>query len=125
MTTAPGTETLSPSTEALFAASHPIVPAIYERILTALRALGPFEEQPKKTSIHLAHGTGFAGIHPRKTALVLNLRLDRALEGPRISKSEQVSRNRYHNEVKLTSPDDVDAELITWLREAYSLSAHT
>jgi hypothetical protein len=111
------------SVEQLFAGKDPVVPAIYGRIAEAVRALGPFEEQAKKTSIHLARGTGFAGIHPRKSALVLNLRLDRALEGARIAKSEQVSKNRYHNEVKLTSPDDVDAELTAWLREAYDLSS--
>jgi hypothetical protein len=106
----------------LFTGKEPVVSAIYARILGELRRIGPFEEQPKKTSIHLARTTGFAGVHPRKSALVLNLRLDRALAGARILKAEQVSRNRYHNEVKLASPDEVDAELTTWLREAYQLS---
>ena len=96
--------------------------AIYDRILRELACVGPFEVQPKKTSVHLARGTGFAGVHPRKSALVLNLRLDRALAGPRIARSEQVSRNRHHNEVKLTSPDEVDGELAAWLREAYALA---
>ena len=106
----------------LFAGKDPLVSAIYERVLDELRGIGPFEEQPKKTSIHLARTTGFAGVHPRKSTLVLNLRLDRALAGPRILKAEKVSRNRYHNEVRLASPDEVDAELAAWLREAYELS---
>ena len=58
-------------------------------------------------------------MHPRKSAVILNLRLARPLEGQRIVKSEQVSKSRYHNEVRLTSPDEVDAELAGWLREAY------
>jgi hypothetical protein len=113
----------STAVAALFAGRDAVVPAIYDRILEALHRLGPFDQQPKKTSIHLVRSTGFAGIHPRKSALILNLRLDRALGGPRVFKSEQVSRNRYHNELKLTSPDDIDAELTNWLREAYHLSA--
>jgi hypothetical protein len=34
-----------------------------------------------------------------------------------------VSKNRYHNEIKLEQPADVDAELVGWLREAYTLGA--
>ncbi len=40
---------------------------------------------------------------------------------PRIAKSEQVSKNRFHNELKLTSPDEIDAELLSWLKDAYAL----
>ena len=111
------------SVEALFTGKDAVVPAIYQRLLAALRPLGPVEQQPKKTSIHLARGTGFAGVHPRKSAIILNLRLARPLEGQRVVKAEQVSKNRYHNEVRLTSPDDVDAELTGWLREAYDLTS--
>jgi len=35
--------------------------------------------------------------------------------------SEQVSKNRFHNELKLSSPDEIDAELLAWLNDAYAL----
>jgi hypothetical protein len=111
------------SVEALFAGKDPVVPAIYRRIAAALRPLGPFDEQPKKTSIHVVCGTGFAGIHPRQSALILNLRLDRPLQSPRVIRSEQVSKHRHHNEVRLTSTDEVEDELTAWLREAYHLAS--
>jgi len=38
-------------------------------------------------------------------------------------KSEQTSSSRYHHEVKLNSPSDIDDELIGWLKAAYLLSA--
>jgi hypothetical protein len=107
--------------DALFAGKDTVVLAIYQRLLDVLHMLGPFREEPKKTSIHLVHTSGFAGIHPRKTFLYLNLRMARSLHSERIAKSEQVSKNRYHNEVKIASPDELDDELISWLKEAYTL----
>ena len=106
----------------LFANSAPVVQEIYQRITAALHEIGPFTEEPKKTSIHLVRKSGFGGIHPRKHFLILNVRLARALqEDPRLAKTEQVSRNRYHNEIKIATPNEVDGELIAWLKEAYTL----
>ena len=111
-----------PTVLTLFANSAPVVQEIYQRITAALDEIGPFSEQPKKTSIHLVRKSGFGGIHPRKHFLILNVRLARALaEDPRLAKTEQVSRNRYHNEIKLEQPDEVDESIKSWLREAYEL----
>jgi hypothetical protein len=95
---------------------------IYDRLLQATRKFGPVAEEPKKTSIHLTNKTAFAGVATRKTALVLTIKSDRRLPSPRIHKSEQTSAKRFHHEVKLTSPAEVDAEVVKWLRDAYSLS---
>jgi hypothetical protein len=107
----------------LFAGGDPEVLATYDRLLAVLTELGPFTEEPKKTSIHLVRATSFAGVHPRKRSLTLNLRTDRPFESTRIARVEQVSKNRYHNEIRLAQPADVDAELVGWLREAYTLGA--
>jgi len=93
---------------ALFAGKDEVVQVIYTRLLEALSRLGPFQEEPKKTSIHLVRNTGFAGVHPRKSYLYLNLRTDYPIDNPRIAKTEQVSKNRFHNELKLNSPDEID-----------------
>ncbi len=114
------TDTTDTST-ALFVGKDDVVQAIYTRLLQALRSLGPFQEEPKKTSIHLVRTVGFAGVHPRKSYLYLNLRTDHSIESTRISKTEQVSKNRYHNELKLTSPDEIDEEVLGWIKEAYEL----
>jgi hypothetical protein len=111
-----------PTVLSLFANSAPLVQEIYQCITAALHEIGPFTEEPKKTSIHLVRKSGFGGIHPRKHFLILTLRLARALEEePRLAKTEQVSRNRYHNEIKLEQPDEVDDRVKSWLREAYEL----
>ena len=108
--------------EALFAGKDPAVRTIYARLLEVLGALGPCREEPKQTSVHLARVSGFAGVHPRKSALLLNLRTAGPIDSPRVVKREQVSKNRWHNEVKLAAAEEVDAELLAWLREAYALA---
>lgn len=60
-------------------------------------------------------------MHPRKRFLYPNLRTDRPIERSRVVKCEQVSKSRYHNEAKLASPDEADAALIGWLKDAYAL----
>jgi hypothetical protein len=96
---------------------------IYDRLLTATRKFGPVAEDSKKTSIHLVNKTAFAGVATRKSAMVLTIKSDRKLSSPRIHKSEQTSAKRFHHEVKLTSPVEVDSELVKWLKDAYALSA--
>jgi hypothetical protein len=79
-----------------FVRRDPVVRQIYDENLRAARAFGKFEEQPKKTSIHVR---------------------DR-----RLFKREQVSAHRWHLEVRLESPDDVDFRLTTLLERAYELA---
>ncbi|MDQ6660653.1 MAG: DUF5655 domain-containing protein [Chloroflexota bacterium] len=109
------------TSDALFMGKDEVVQTIYTRLLEALHTLGPFQEEPKKTSIHLLRTVGFAGVHPRKSYLYLNIRTDYPIDSPRIAKAERVSKNRYHNELKLTSPGEIDEELLRWLKDAYAL----
>lgn len=105
-----------------FAGKDPLLKAIYVRILAESRKFGPVVDEPKKTSIHLVNKSAFAGVATGKTALVLNIKSAAPIKHARIAKSEQVSASRFHQEVKLTSPDDVDPVLVGWLKEAYALS---
>jgi hypothetical protein len=106
-----------------FSSKDPIVREIYERVLEVIRRIGSVIEEPKKTSIHLVNSSALAGVATRKDSLILTLKSDRKLTSPRIHKSEQVSAGRFHHEVKLRSPADIDSEVIGWLREAYKLSS--
>ena len=105
-----------------FENKDPIVKSIYERILQESRKFGTVSEEPKKTSIHLVNKSAFAGVATRKNVLVLNIKSAAPIRHARIVKSEQLSASRFHQEVRLTSPEDVDAMLVGWLREAYAIS---
>ncbi len=97
--------------------------AIYDQLVAMAEALGPVEQDPKKTSIHLNRRTGFAGVAVRKAHIVLTIKSDRPIKSPRVFKSEQTSAKRFHHEIKLSAIADLDAELQGWLKAAYDLSA--
>jgi len=104
-----------------FTGKSPVVHVIYDRLLAAARKLGTVEEEAKKTSIHLVHKTAFAGVATRRESLILTLKSARDIASPRIVKHEQASANRWHLEVKLADPGEVDAELAGWLADAFAL----
>src|SRR4051794_37771109 len=98
------------SVEDHFRDRDPKVRAIYDRILAAAQSHGAVTEDPKKTSIHLTRRTAFAGIATRRESLILTLKLGRDVPSGRIAKHERASANRWHLEIRLTSPEQVDAE---------------
>ena len=106
-----------------FANRPPGLAATYAKILRSARKHGPVREEPKKTSIHLANTTAFAGIAVQKASIILTLKSKTDIKSPRIAKREQVSANRWHLEIRLDAPEQVDAELERWLTTAYRLTA--
>lgn len=96
--------------------------SIYEALTRLLGSVGEHAIEVKKTSLHITRGRAFLGVHPRASGLLVNIVLDSKLSDARVVKSEQVSRNRWHNEVLLTSPADVDAQFRGWITDAYALA---
>ncbi len=95
----------------------------YDKVVASASKFGPVGQEAKKTSIHLVNKTAFAGVSARKDHILLNIKSDSPLVSPRFAKSEKLSSRRYHQELRLGSPQEVDKELIEWLKTAYELSA--
>jgi Domain of unknown function (DUF5655) len=105
-----------------FVNKDPSVRTLYDQLLSILQAFGPVTEDPKKTSIHLNRKSALAGVETRKEGLLLNIKSDHPIKSPRIEKAEQISAKRFHHKVRISSLNDLDEELKTWLKEAYLLS---
>ena len=103
--------------------ASPALKGAYDALLAKLVSLGPVVVEPKKTSVHLKIRTAFAGVHARKDHLIVQIVLDAPVTSGRVFKTEQVSKNRFHNHVRVASPQDVDDELMSWLRSAYQLNS--
>jgi hypothetical protein len=110
------------SVAAHFTKTDPAVLETYRRIVDVARGLGPVTEEAKKTSIHLVRRTAFAGVATRRSSLILTLKASADIRNPRIEKREQASANRWHVEIRLDKPAQVDRQLTTWLKAAYELA---
>jgi len=91
---------------------------IHDAVMTAAEGFGPFEIAPKKTYLSLRRKKQFATVGPATNTRVevgLNMKgvpaTDRLLEEP--------PGKMCQYKVKLTSVDDVDADLVRWMRQAY------
>ena len=101
----------------------PEVRDLYKNLITELQKFGIIVVEEKKTSFHIKSGAAFAGIHPRKKYFILNIVSAAPIKSDRIMEQEQVSAHRFHNRVKIEKQEDIDKELLGWLKEAYSLTA--
>ena len=94
--------------------------AIYEALLERVQALDGVSVEEKSTSFHLVRGRAIGGVHPRRGGLLVTIVLDRQIDSERLFRADRVSANRWHNEVLLTAPSDLDDEFEGWLTEAYA-----
>ena len=113
---------VKPSVGQHFVGCSPDVRRIYDLILGASKRFGTVREDPKNTSIHLVNRSAFAGIQTRRDSIVLTLKSADNIDSERIFRRQQASANRWHLEVKLSSAEQVDRELVAWLEAGYKIS---
>jgi hypothetical protein len=91
---------------------------VHERAMAAIGKLGPFEIAPKKTYLSLRRKKQFATIGPAtRTQVEIGLNAKGLDAGGRLVALPAGGMCQY--KVRLSSPDEVDAELLAWIRAAY------
>lgn len=96
---------------------------LFKSLKAEFTKFGKFDVEEKNTSFHITHKGAFAGIHPRKSYLIINIVSSSPIKSHRVAHLEQVSKSRFHNEIKIEKESDIDDELIGWLHQAYELMA--
>jgi predicted transport protein len=93
---------------------------IYEKVAAAVKAFGAdVEIAPKKTSVSFRRSKQFALAQPStKTRVDLGIQLKGVPPEGRLEPSGPFGTMCSHR-VRLESPDDVDEEVVAWLRRAY------
>lgn len=80
--------------------------------------LGGFRVESLECCIHFVTTSTFAAVKILKDGLRIDFSLARHLEHPRFSHEVKMSAHRYLYFVDIKSEEDIDPELLDWLREA-------
>jgi hypothetical protein len=93
---------------------------IYDKIVKAAKGFGAgLEIAPKKTYVSLRHKKQFALVQPStKTRVDLGINLKGKEPVGRLEASGSFNAMVSHR-VRLESPKEVDAEVVSWLKEAF------
>ena len=91
---------------------------IHDRVMAGIEAMGPFEVAPKKSYVSLRRKKQFAMVGP-----ATNSRVEVGLNMKGVAGTDrliaQLPGGMCQYRVRLGSPEDVDRELLAWVRQAY------
>ncbi len=106
---------------AMFAGDKAALRPIYDALVSAARGFGDdVEEAPKKGYLSLRRSTQFATLHPStKTRFDVGLKLKGVQPAGRLEPAGSWNSMVTHR-VRLASLDDVDPEMLGWLKQAYT-----
>jgi hypothetical protein len=91
---------------------------IHDRLMSAIRGFGAFEEAPKKTYVSLRRRKQFATIGPAtNTQVEVGLNVKGLAPTGRLVQLPPKGMCDY--KVRLAGADEVDAELLGWIRAAF------
>ena len=94
---------------------------LFERFAGLIAACGPFDTAPAKTRVAFMARVRFAAVlRLSNRGMTVSFGLPRRLEHPRISRIEEYGSGWYGHFVRVTSPEEMDDEMLQWLRESYS-----
>ena len=97
------------------------VRAIFDKLLRVARKNGPITVLPEKTRIAFQVRMSFAAFVIRRNWIDGHVVLARRLENPRFRRIETFSPRNHLHAFRFESVEDVDAEVSSWLAEAYQV----
>jgi hypothetical protein len=96
--------------------------AMYHRFVERTEACGPVIIAPAKTRIGFQVRMIFAAINKlNDKQLDAHVVLTRRLDNPRFRRIEMMTPTCYVQHFRIHTPDDLDDEVDSWLREAYQV----
>ena len=95
--------------------------ALFRAFVELVRRCGPVRVVPEKTRIAFQVRMSFAAVSLRRDRLVGHVVLARHLKNPRFTKVEHISPRNHVHSFCFYSREELDQEVLSWLREAYKV----
>jgi len=104
-----------------FKGKAPILRKIFDRYLALAKKCGPVTVYTQKTRIIFQMRVRFAGAVVKKNWIEGGVWLKRKVEYPRFFRIESPTPRDHIHRFRLTKLEDIDNELLEFLREAYAV----
>lgn len=104
-----------------FAGKPALVRQLFDRFRVMVEACGPVRMIPYHDRVGFMVRVRFAGAIPKTRWLDVGFWLPRRIEHRRFHKIETIYPNAHVHLMRVTSPEQLDPQLATWLKEAYAV----
>ena len=99
----------------------PQVIATFDRLMRELGKFGEITINPVKTSVQVKAGATFLSIRPKKEYMEIEFQLGDEVDKLPIYKNIRISKNRVLHFAVLKNPQEVNTQLIGWLKKSHEL----
>ena len=115
---------------AAFFHGHPLGEACFLRVSRTCDAMGTYEVRVTKTQVAFRRRRSFAFLwlpgtwleHP-DAEVVLSLALPQERHSERFKEVVHPSKGIWMHHLEITSPEDIDAQVVAWIEEAWESAA--
>jgi len=94
----------------------------FNALITVIKTLDDVTVNSVKNAILLTNKTHFLAVKPKKAWLDIEFVLDQKVEGFPIYKTVQASKKKWAHFMRLGSIEEVDDQLMEWIKKAYEVS---
>ena len=105
----------------IFHDKPPEIHNLYNALVSRVKELGLMEVHVAKWNITLRSQSTFMSIFPEKKDLVLAIIRNEPLDDFPVYQSYQSSKKRWINHVKIETIEEIDAQLLGWIEDAYKI----
>lgn len=107
--------------EDTFAGKPADIRRLFDRFRAMVESLGPVKTVAYRDNVAFMVRVRFARAMPRSRWLDVAFWLRRRMDNPRFQKVETLLPNAHVYLVRMTSPDEIDRQLKSWISEAYEI----
>ena len=94
-------------------------------LLTEVGQFGPIELNPVKSVIQVKAGATFLSIKPKKDFIELEFQLGEEIDQFPVHRTIRISRNRVLHFLYIQNLEDINDQLLQWLRRSYMMVSQT